>query len=141
MDRELRRLKRHYLKGQLPADAYIAALERCIAGEPLDRLEAELGLEIQHILVVSTAHISQEESEQLNAILESTISYSIYGMNYGWLIYVPRLDMWSELEVYTTFVDMSNILTLLRFAAEQHCEWLRLDSDGPELKGFPIFDW
>jgi hypothetical protein len=98
--------------------------------------------EIAKMLVVSTGHITQEESE----ILENHPIGHITNISYGYLIWVPtdieegyyphNLQTGSS----NSFI-LPNVFNLIVYAQQLGCYWLRLDSDGPIEEYLPHFEW
>ena len=53
-------------------------------------------LEIQKYLCVSTAHITEEENQELLAAPETTYPLSVYSNEYGHIVYVPHDEGWDD---------------------------------------------
>ena len=100
-------------------------------------------LEISQMLVVSTAHVSQETAKRID---------SAYGKNFedlmddahwlpsfireeGWMFYAGNLDE-RELEGAP-----DDLLKVLRFAADHGCTWVMFDADGPDVEELPSYEW
>jgi len=86
--------------------------------------------EIAQMLIASTGHVTERESEVLN-----TAGYS--RGEYGWLIHVDdTIPTVPEIE------DPSPGLTgAIETTRKLACQYLLLDRDGPVLKGVPSYKW
>jgi hypothetical protein len=144
-DDELRRLERRYHAGE-PPGRYIAALRRLIGGDPLIPQTPTEGLEFHKTLILSTAHLTYEDSQQLDYLAstddpEFTSPWMVWDhFGYGWWLRVPdsgEEENWQE----ATELFSSNLLQLMLFALGHDCDWLRLDADGLEVEGLPTFEW
>jgi hypothetical protein len=91
-------------------------------------------LEIQKYLVVSTAHITEEENEYLRDEVYSQLS--VYTTDYGHSIFVPH----ENLKKFEGIVG-KNVLSLLKIAYKNGCCYLKLDRDGFVYDDLPKFDW
>lgn len=95
------------------------------------------GLELCTALVVSTAHITKKDAELLGRLDEDGHSKEIWAFSgrYGWFVFVDEgLD-----GVIHEF--SKSFCRLLEFAKSKGCWWVRLDCDGPEIKGLRKFSW
>ena len=95
-------------------------------------------LEIQKTLVLSTAPITETESQLLAGLVDATwdperIPLTVYDhLSYGWNIFTrqtPNLDI------------LPNIRNLISLAVDNGCDWLRFDQDGEIVPDLPTFDW
>lgn len=97
-------------------------------------------MEIEKNLVVSTAHITQEDDNLLEEIAqqnEPDEGLIVYGSEYWVMVYVgpastPNLDRFSP-----AFRELFSF-------AQKHEEgftFLKFDNSGEMLEGFPTFDW
>ena len=87
-------------------------------------------MEINKMLTVSTAHISEETAE----LLDKDISIVAYQKgDYGWFIHIH--DDCDEYEI------PKDLLKLLMFAKDLNCDWLCLDCDGDILDYLETYDW
>lgn len=105
--------------------------------EELEEIEEKQKLEISKMLTISTKHITTEANEGIlyayydNDEYVSTLVYSKDG--YGWFIYIDE-----DFEKKTNPECLKNCM---RFARENGCNWLCLDSDGPVVNGLPVYEW
>lgn len=100
------------------------------------------GLEINRELVVSSAHIREEDADILHARASSGVASgwpsTVDNVAWGWRVWVQREDSADD----AVFHGMSaEFLVLLNLAREHGCKWLIIDSDGPEVRGYPRFEW
>jgi hypothetical protein len=113
-------------------------------------------LEFEKVLVVCTSHVTKEDMEHLEQ-LSYFFQWSNEGEGYlevldyktGVLLYVfARLcdDRMTYDEYITSlFPDWGGVGTAVKnlydLASRHDCSYLRLDRDGPEIEGLPVFDW
>ena len=91
-------------------------------------------LEIERILVLSTAHITKETSELLEKEAHSDLAnYVVHGYEYGWFVLVYKLQ-----EVTRKIPDLG---LCLKLAKDNQCKWVRLDRDGPIIDNLPQYSW
>jgi hypothetical protein len=98
-------------------------------------------LEIAQMLVLSTAHIPENIADQLprDAGDEGPDWSPTFTRDSGWLWHVPPLaDNGEADEVDGTPAELSAVF---RFAREQGCVWVMLDSDGPAIDELPTWEW
>jgi len=89
-----------------------------------------MSAEIQSMLVLSTAHLTEETC---NNHLHTTTAVSAYEkMSYGWFVYAKHSLDRNLPEDLTACVHR---------AKDCNAEWIMFDRDGPELEGLPIYDW
>lgn len=115
-------------------------------------------LEIQRMLVVSTAHLPRQFREWLNAQnrCNEGVLWEVPPLaknqnrdqeplrlivdpidDYGWRICVTE----EGVNEYAEAVHSHDpLLALLRLAQKHHCQWLAVDRDGDELDGFSTFE-
>lgn len=99
--------------------------------------------EIHKTLVVSTGHITKEDSEFLSVPHPSSLI--IYPMgDYGWWIFVGERGMrdcdMSDEEVIDEG-GSEDLVRLIKLAREQGCTWLMLDRDGPVYDDLNEYHW
>ena len=95
-------------------------------------------MEIERILVLSTAHISESTADEMNAATASTTRFpvNVYGKSdFGWFIFVP-----SSLEYPDNRVP-EDLQAVLRYARENDCEWIMFDRDADIDGNLQVFDW
>ena len=88
--------------------------------------------EIQKVLVLSTGHVTQETAEALEA---RSVPNMVVPYEHGFFIWVP-----------STASDVDDgvpgeLKFLLGYARGVGCDWLRLDSDGPERDDLAKWEW
>lgn len=92
-------------------------------------------LQIDRMLVLSTAHISSETNEQLQNNQEEQFPLVVYEKgDYGYLILVPEHDE----DLHGVPDDLKRVL---EFAALHECEWVMLDCDANVITELPTFEW
>lgn len=103
--------------------------------EDEDDDEEAMKLEIEKVLVVSTAHITQKDNNLLQ-IVGATIT--VYNCEYFYLIYLSENILESIGEMFSPAFKK-----LIEFAKnhEEGFTHLKLDRDGDTLEGFEEFDW
>lgn len=85
-------------------------------------------VEIQQLLVASTAHVTAGEREILD-------SQGTYG-EYGWL-----LPVMSDLSVSNIDQPSAGLLGALKAARVYGCAYLLLDRDADPIDGVTTYDW
>ena len=84
------------------------------------------------MLIVSSAHVTAEEAEVLNACR--------YGHGaYGWLLYVA--DGADEALPAEIHAPSEGLLRAVEFAISHQCSYLLLDRDADKLPGVTSYDW
>ena len=91
--------------------------------------------QIEKTLVLSTAHISQEEIKKLDTNPDSYPSTVIYHPSgYGTILHVPD-------EAWDFSACSEDLVKIINEARRLECSWVNFDRDGetyPELK---TFEW
>jgi len=106
-------------------------------------------LEIEKSLVVSTAHVLQQDMELLEQ--ENSYPYTVHNTEYGAMLYITK-DMVIPVEQSVEFIcdghDIEKLVAfsrdfrrLLKLAKDNDCTWLRLDCDGSEIEGLTVHEW
>lgn len=98
-------------------------------------------LEITKMLTVSTAHVSKELFE--NLVLDDACRHICLP------VYKKTVPGFGSVGVYIyidpgAFEDREvpyGLLPLVKLAQGNGCSVLCLDSDGPVVEGYPVFDW
>ena len=90
--------------------------------------------EMYKTLVASTVHIEEDDFEAMRSFPEI---FSCYDHMYGIRVYLSD-DIISEVG---SVKISEGLKMLLLFAVSNDCRYLELDSDGPEYKDFPRYDW
>lgn len=93
--------------------------------------------EISKMMTFGSIHITEKTAELMDLNrdfnVEQLSSLSVYEKgDYGWIIYVPEYEVTDGPE---------DLLRLINIARENGCTWLCIDSDGPEVKDLPKYDW
>ena len=93
---------------------------------------------IERVLTVSTAHISAETDEKLcNGDMDEA-GMSVYEKGeFGWFLFVdPVVEcFWYKEKI------PEDLMSCIRLAQANHCEWLCLDRDAEILSELPTYEW
>ena len=98
-------------------------------------------LEIEKYLVVSTGHITEEDMDRLDEEADDGSGESLVVLVYdeGVIVFVgTKEDMAKRAENRGFGEGLQKMLSLAR---KNDCQHLRLDSDGPTLEGYEVYDW
>lgn len=97
-------------------------------------------LEVEKMLVLSTAHILPETREMLDETEEFPVV--LIPREYGWLLNVPQADIETEDDLKKSLEDEipADLLACITFAWKIGCEWLLLDSDGPVIAALTSYE-
>ena len=93
-------------------------------------------LEIEKSLIVSTAHISKEDGKLLDAIDVGHLIVDKY--SFGWRVLVGDDDL-DITDISSKFSQ--GFIAAVIFTKTHGCEWLQLDSDGPEYECLGTYEW
>lgn len=126
---------------------------------------------LERIVCVSTAHITQKDSELLSrdvsdtctvVVYEKTSGDESYGLcardssmspfivyekasddeSYGYFVRVPDLNDNPDILTAARAQGYSEaMIGLVTAADEAGCSWLEIDCDGPTYEDFPTFEW
>lgn len=97
-------------------------------------------LEINKEVVFSTVHIKPQTEEVLEKHLEDCNAYPNLVLNkldFGWRIYSGNKDF--PLEDFLT--GLPDIDELIKIAYQNDCQFVILDSSGPEYPDIKSYDW
>ncbi len=89
-------------------------------------------LEIMRVLVLSTAHLSQDEGA---THASDWPAYTLEG-EYGFISYVADFN-----EGDAQWEDWPGLQACAKLAREHGLEWVRFDRDAEEIEGLPTYDW
>ena len=98
-------------------------------------------LDITKMITISTAHITKETADILNAsanypfVTDLPVIYT--KGEYGYMIHIPEY-YGDEGEFENMPLDLYPVMNL---AKENDCEWLCLDRDGEFVDSFETYDW
>lgn len=92
-------------------------------------------VEIQRVLVASTAHITVKDSETLRHKEHPFVTHSY---EEGDFVILNEIEE-KMAEIKTIF--SKEFVDLILLAQKNSCEILRLDRDGPIYPQLPTFDW
>lgn len=96
---------------------------------------------IDKVLVLSTAHLKQEEAERLDDE-DSFALLSYMRWDYGWQFYVSLDTELETLQKNWASLGLSEgFYSALSLAYKLGCEWLRLDTDGDTDEDLPHYEW
>lgn len=123
-----------------------------VGGEVMDIIPARPGalvpdeLEIQKMLVVSTAHLDQHQRDFLDDQVKYRLGNSDIKRHqqamivdpigwYGWRVCLDGdlIEEWLQLPAGALPEYLGNLGTLIRLARNNGCQWLAVDRDGPVL--------
>ena len=103
---------------------------------------------IEKMLVVSTSHLREATANLLNSEAEEAPPFCnimeegwgpAFVRDAGWIFYVSPLAENGEPDEPENLPP--ELSKLFMFARENGCEWVMLDSDGPELDELEAFVW
>lgn len=101
--------------------------------EKISAKERTRQLEIDRVLICTTAHLADSDVQQL---FEEETGLVVYEMGeYGYMILARELDADEQRQ------HSDNLEKLFVFAREQGCDWIRFDRDADEIEGFTVYDW
>lgn len=117
--------------------------------KPPAKMPARNRYEYETCLVASTAHVTPQDAELLEADAEAKVVDGVmdvllvYQYPEGFFLWCPRdLDCFQEETAGAAAAGYSPALVnLMRLARYKKCKWLHLDRDGPTYHGYPVFDW
>jgi len=96
--------------------------------------------EIEKVLVLSTGHVTLEDSHRLD--LKDRANVIVHDYEHGWYIWVgsdePFSDQLLRARAEGYSAAFCNLMTL---AHSLGCSYLKLDCDGPLREDLPKFDW
>ena len=93
--------------------------------------------EIGKHLVLSTAHVTEEDAQ----LLPKCKLWTVLDYSYGFFLPVPSLGEPDQLEEILSTSDLPrSVHGLIRIAYIQDCTWLQLDADGPVVDMLPKYD-
>lgn len=89
-------------------------------------------LDVQHMLVLATNHITRETARELEKGDASDEIGGLLTWQYGWVI-------WVDVGAYDEkFPDLDACMQLAR---DNGCQWVRFDCDVDPLSSLPVFEW
>lgn len=101
-------------------------------------------LEIHKTLVLSTAHMTYQDSQLLsfarhcagpNVDKDVPVSYELE--QWGWLVYTnPKFTTEKQLKKFSP-----GFAKAIKLARKNDCLYIRFDSDGPEIDELETYDW
>lgn len=98
-----------------------------------EHLNAPPDLEIQRTLVISTAHLTDEDRERFET---DDVIGVVRAFEYGWTVHVPDEDAEQDDESMS-----AEFAACLKLARDNKCVWLTFDRDGEAVAGLPTFEW
>lgn len=98
----------------------------------------EVNYGVETMLVISTAHVTEETAAWLDALVHATERpFAIFPKaDYGWMIWVG--STYADGEVQSLPDELDN---LMKHCTELGIGWLCLDRDGVQHPDFSTFDW
>ena len=102
--------------------------------------------EIEKHLVVSTIHISKEDSDLLDFAIRNPISkvgmyLSLDRYDYGYRVFVGTEKAYIDKKSLIDIGFSKEFYILLKIAYDLKCKFLCLDGDGTVYKELKKFDW
>ena len=95
-------------------------------------------MQVEKILVLSTCHVSTETAHGfVNKRFDDSLV--VVDRKTGWFINVVGVQTDGTGKIDSGCPD--DLMTCIRLAQENDCEWLLLDRDGPIEADLPTFDW
>lgn len=93
-------------------------------------------LEIQKMIILSTAHITEQTAKLLDKEPEeNSMTISVYKKSeYGWFLPIENIS-------YDTAAVPEDLKKVIAFAKDHGCSWLCLDCDGPILEYLDTYKW
>lgn len=97
--------------------------------------------EMRRLMVLSTAHISEETANYLNLIEANSVAEwpatgGVYGENDGWFFYCHEEN---NGEGHRHIPD--DLFEVMKYARLHGCDNLLLDNDGPRVDALPQWEW
>jgi hypothetical protein len=95
-------------------------------------------LEIMQVLVVSTAHVTEEEDgmlrngKMINDQLPSPLVWP-----FGYVVFIGDERHYP----LDTIEGSDGFLGAAKVARDNNLEWLRFDADGPRIEGAKTYEW
>lgn len=94
-------------------------------------------MEIQHVLVLSTAHLRKETAIMFSSG-EAPCGVIVDNLQYGYLMYAD-LDPHADTDTDTD--DAPELIAIIALAKAHDCSHVRFDSYGPIVPELPTFEW
>ena len=91
-------------------------------------------MDIQKLLTLSTAHITQQEMQRISD--DEAQSFVVYPNDYGAFILVEDTGLSCPSEP-----DMPRLSALAAYARAKGCAWIKLDCDADTIEALPTYDW
>lgn len=104
-----------------------------------------MALEIEHMLILSTGHVTGETANILNEEAEEAPPFCniewgpAFHRDDGWLFRVPPIAENGEPDDPDGIP--ADLARVFMFAREQGCLWVMLDCDGPQIEELPYTAW
>jgi len=98
--------------------------------------------EIEKSLVVSTAHISEQDKDHLETEAETNTAPTlvVYKYEYGYIIFVGS-SIEEIIDDGLTETYSLALCNLIKLAKDNGCTYLKLDCDGIIYEDLKTFDW
>jgi len=95
-------------------------------------------MQVEQVLVISTAHISQEFDRLLTASRKRRMELGIEKMDFGWLFFIQEE---SNPEAFVDPAFQAQYETLQALGRKHGVDRVRLDKDADIDDTLPVFDW
>jgi hypothetical protein len=89
--------------------------------------------EFATMLVLSTAHITQETAEAMEA---RDLPFTCFANEYGFVVSAKNF----ETETFKPSIP-EDLAKVQEYALANGCTYIMLDRDAPQVDGLPVFDW
>jgi len=97
-------------------------------------------LEFQKILVLSTAHLTEEDNDFLsNEEYSENLDCVIDETPYGWMVHISKNKDELFSEVHRLLSE--NFRKAMELAFINDCDWVRFDCDGNVVEELKSYDW
>lgn len=93
-------------------------------------------MQIDKMLILSTAHISEIEMQRISD--DEAPGFVVYPNDYGAFVLVDRYPGYSEATEPDT---MPRLSAVAGYARGNGCNWIKLDADADTVDALPTFDW
>lgn len=98
-------------------------------------------IEIHHIPVISTGHLTQEVAERLTQERNENPWCVCAEWEHGFFLYLDEPEAGTE-ECPQCLLDIRNWLRRMETTSViDNCRWVRLDTDADAADTLPFYDW
>lgn len=101
--------------------------------------------EINHVLTLSTVHLTEEDNKRLSDAGECGNYFSVYPFEYGFIIYVGESLEKGEFDQRTESMNAGGMsdsfIHIVNEARLRECNYIMFDVDGTVYDDLPQYDW